>query len=181
MGKNRGQNRILNLKLQESFFTNDVITVAPKLLGKNIVRKLGNTDIKKFLITEVEAYRGEEDLACHASKGRTNRTEVMYWKGGFVYVYLIYGIHYMLNFVTGEVNNPQAVLIRGVEDISGPGRVGKALEIDKGFNKVSLLNSDTIWVEETNFQPKYKCLPRVGIDYAGEYWKNMPWRFIISK
>ncbi len=167
-------------KLDKEFFCRDVLEVAPDLLGKVIVRKHLDERLNKFIITEVEAYRGEEDLACHASKGRTPRTEVMYWQGGYVYVYLIYGIHYMLNFVTGNIDNPQAVLIRGVNEISGPGRVSKALKIDKEFNKTHVEDSDFIWIENSRSEISFSTGPRIGIDYAGEYWKNKPWRFIAK-
>lgn len=166
-------------KTNPSFFKQDVLDVAPAILGKYIVRQFENGEIRKFRITEVEAYRGEEDLACHASKGRTDRTEVMYWEGGYIYVYLIYGIHYMLNFVTGQKNNPQAILIRGVDGIIGPGRVTKQLQINKGLNKTNLLNSNEIWIEDGEPQ-NYKTSTRIGIDYSGEFWKNRPWRFIME-
>jgi len=169
------------VKLGKDFFCRDVLVVAPELLGKIIVRKFSDDSLKKFTITEVEAYRGEDDLACHASKGRTNRTEVMYWPGGFIYVYLIYGIHYLLNFVTAEIDKPQAVLIRGVDQIIGPGRVSKTLQIDKSLNKVSLFNSKNIWVEDANMNPLYTYAKRIGIEYSGEIWKNKPWRFILTK
>src|SRR5512145_53559 len=94
-------------RLDSNFFSRDVLAVAPELVGKVLVRSFENGLVERFIITEVEAYRGAEDLACHASKGRTPRTEVMYHHGGLVYVYLIYGMYWMLNFVTGEPNNPQ--------------------------------------------------------------------------
>lgn len=168
------------MKLGKDFFCRDVLEVAPDLLGKTICRICDDGSIKKFTITEVEAYRGEDDLACHASKGRTQRTEVMYWQGGYIYVYLIYGIHYLLNFVTAEKENPQAVLIRGVDNIIGPGRVSKALQINKSLNKECLLTSEEIWVEDSMQKQRYKTAPRIGIDYAGEVWKNKPWRFLIN-
>ncbi|MBI9066663.1 MAG: DNA-3-methyladenine glycosylase [Salinivirgaceae bacterium] len=167
-------------KLPNSFFTRDVLTVAPELLGKTICRKFKDGTVKRFTITEVEAYRGEEDLACHASKGRTARTEVMYWEGGYMYVYLIYGIHLLLNFVSGEKDNPQAVLIRGIDDVVGPGRVSKALDIRKEFNQIHLLNNNELWVEDSGIIANYKSDVRVGVDYAGEYWKNRPWRFMLT-
>src|SRR5574344_1807070 len=116
-----------------SFFRRDVLRVAPELVGKIIARDFGSGLVKRYPITEVEAYRGEEDLACHASKGRTARTEVMYHHGGKVYVYLIYGMYWMLNIVTSEEGHPSAVLIRGIEGFSGPGRVGRELKLDKSF------------------------------------------------
>ena len=157
-----------------------MLDVAPDLLGKILVRRYPNQTIKRFMITEVEAYRGEEDLACHASKGRTSRTEVMYWSGGHIYVYLIYGIHYMLNFVTEREGIPQAILIRGIDDIIGPGRVSKILEIDMSHNQTDLLFSDDLWVEDSVIKPEFKTSTRIGIDYAGEFWKNRPWRFIAQ-
>lgn len=167
-------------RLSAAFFERDVLEVAPELLGKTLVRKLPLGGIQRYVITEVEAYRGEDDLACHASKGRTPRTEVMYWPGGYVYVYLIYGIHKLLNFVTAGENNPQAVLIRGVDKVIGPGRVSRLLQITKDLNKASLLDSEEIWVEDAPIIADYQTAPRVGIDYAGDYWKNKPWRFFIK-
>jgi DNA-3-methyladenine glycosylase len=170
----------LEKRLSKAFFIRDVLDVAPDLLGKAIVRKFSNNEIRKFSITEVEAYRGEEDLACHARKGRTGRTEVMYWEGGHIYVYLIYGVHYMLNFVCAHENNPQAILIRGVDAFIGPGKVAKLLEIDKSINKQSLLNSDAIWLERGLKGVEYTTDVRVGIDYAPDLWKHKPWRYIIK-
>lgn len=166
-------------RLTYDFYKRDVLDVAPDLLGKIIFVQNGLQQ-KKFIITEVEAYRGTEDLACHASKGRTARTEVMYKSGGKLYVYLIYGMYWMLNVVTGEENNPQAVLIRGVENISGPGRVTRALGIDKSFYGENLLTSGRIWIADSNVPVNYNTSPRIGIDYAGEYWKNLHWRYFIS-
>ncbi len=167
-------------KLTDLFFQRDVLEVAPELLGKILVRKFDDDRIEKYKITEVEAYRGSEDIACHASKGKTLRTEVMFNAGGLVYVYLIYGIYWMLNIVTGKVNEPTAVLIRGVENISGPGRVGKALQLDKSFYGENLMTSKRIWVENTNLPVKFITTPRIGIDYAGEPWISKQWRFLIT-
>lgn len=167
-------------KLAGNFFRRDVLKVAPDLLGKILVRKFDDRPLARYKITEVEAYRGAEDLACHASKGKTPRTEVMFREGGFVYVYLIYGIYWMLNIVTGKIDEPSAVLVRGVENISGPGRVGNALQLDKSFYAENLLTSKRIWIENTNQAVKYNTTPRIGIDYAGEPWISNPWRFLIS-
>jgi DNA-3-methyladenine glycosylase len=167
-------------KLTPEFFLRDVLRVAPDLLGKKIVRQFTNGTIKKFTITEVEAYRGEEDLACHASKGRTNRTEVMYWSGGYIYVYLIYGMYYMLNFVTEKEGIPQAVLIRGIDEVKGPGRISKILKIDKTHNQTNLFDSDELWVEDVGLKPEFETDVRVGVDYAGDYWKNKPWRYLMK-
>lgn len=168
--------------LHKSFFLRDVLEVAPDLLGKYLVRKFPNGNIEKYLITETEAYRGEEDLACHASKGRTPRTEVMYHKGGLVYVYLIYGMYWMLNIVTGNENNPQAVLIRGIKDFNGPGKLTKHLQIDKSFYGEDLNSSNRLWVEDNLNHAPFEILKskRIGIDYAGDIWKNKLWRFCIG-
>ena len=103
---------IVSKRLPVDFFTRDVLCVASEMLGKVMVTRLKNGSGGKFTITEVEAYRGTEDKACHASKGRTARTEVMFHQGGSLYVYLVYGMYWMLNVVTGFENDPQAVLIR---------------------------------------------------------------------
>ena len=165
-------------RISHSFFSRDVLEVAPALIGQFLVVK-NNEGIRKYVITETEAYRGEDDLACHASKGRTKRTEVMYWEGGCLYIYLIYGMYYMLNIVTGKKDNPQAVLLRGIEKYDGPGKLTKGLEIDKSFNGEVLEISNRIWLEHTDKESAYSCHPRIGIDYAGEIWKNKPWRFKI--
>ena len=166
-------------RLPTSFFERDVLQVAPDLLGKYIVRQADGVQIA-YRIVETEAYRGEEDLACHASKGRTPRTDVMYRSGGLVYVYLIYGMHQMLNFVTAHEGEPQAALIRGVEGAVGPGRVSKLLQIDKSFYAENLSTSTRLWVEDRGEPaPKIKTDRRVGVDYA-EKWKNKLWRFIAN-
>ena len=167
-------------RLSPDFYQRDVLKVAPELLGKTLVRQFNKHTISRFKITEVEAYRGGDDLACHASKGKTARTSVMFDEGGKVYVYLIYGIYWMLNIVTGKIDEPSAVLVRGVENISGPGRVGNALQLDKSFYAENLLTSKRIWIENTNQAVKYNTTPRIGIDYAGEPWISNPWRFLIS-
>jgi len=170
----------MNSRLPNSFFQRDVLEVAPELLGKIIVRKFSNGNLEKFVITEVEAYSGNGDLACHASKGKTQRTEVMFREGGLVYVYLIYGMYWMLNIVTGKENDASAVLIRGIEGISGPGRVGKALQLDNSFNGENLFTSERIWIENAETVVKLTTSPRIGINYAGEPWISKPWRFIMK-
>jgi DNA-3-methyladenine glycosylase len=170
-----------DLILFKNFFLRDVLEVAPGLLGKTLVRRFDNGTIQRFKITEVEAYRGTEDLACHASKGRTPRTEVMFGEGGVVYVYLIYGMYWMFNIVTGPENDASAVLIRGLEGVSGPGKVGKILQLDKTFYGENLTTSHRIWVEDSNKTANFKTFPRIGINYAGEPWTSKPWRFVMDK
>ncbi len=169
------------MRLGEEFFTKNALDFAPEVLGKKIVRVYENGKKEEFLITEVEAYCGKEDLACHASKGRTKRTEIMFQKGGRVYMYLIYGMYWMLNFVCGEEDKPQAVLVRGVKGVAGPGRVGKRLALDKSFYGEDLLTSNRIWLESCNDQRIIiQTSKRIGVDYAGEIWANKPYRFFTE-
>lgn len=168
-----------SIRLGADFFQQDVLTVAPQLLGKTLVRKFDNQQISAYKITEVEAYRGTEDLACHASKGKTPRTQIMFESGGKVYVYLIYGIYWLLNIVVGKPNDASAILIREAGEISGPGRLGKKLQLDKSFYGEDLTTSERIWIEDAPIVKSYKSLPRVGIDYAGEPWVSNPWRFTL--
>ena len=160
-----------------NFYRRDVLEAAPDLLGKTLVRKFDDNSYFRSRITQVEAYRGQEDLACHASKGRTARTEIMFHRGGFIYVYLIYGMYWMLNFVTGPPEQPQAVLIRGLSDIRGPGRITKHLEINGDFYGEDLEYSERLWIENHDEPVNIQAGPRIGVDYAGEYWKKKPWCF----
>ena len=165
-------------RLGKVFYNRDVLVVAPDLVGKILVHETVQ-GTGRYIINDVEAYRGQEDLACHASKGITPRTSIMYDEGGKLYVYLIYGMYWMLNVVTAGKDNPQAVLLRGAGEYKGPGRVTKALGIDKSFYGEDLTISGRIWIEESGVKPDIKTGPRIGIDYAGEYWKNLPWRFYL--
>src|SRR5258705_5463915 len=125
------------------------------------------------MITEVEAYVGERDLACHARAGRTRRTEVLYGAGGVCYVYLCYGIHEMLNLVVGPRDWPAAVLIRGVEDCHGPGRVTRAMGINRRFNAVAAHTDGGMWIEDRGVKvPRriVRATPRIGVGYAGPVW-----------
>jgi DNA-3-methyladenine glycosylase len=167
------------MKLQRDFYIRDVLDVAPEIIGKKMVIRLADGSYGRYLVTEVEAYRGIEDRACHAFKGKTARTEIMFYEGGRLYIYLIYGMYWMLNIVTGEADNPQAVLIRGVETLPGPGKLTKSLGIDKSFYGEDLTSSERIWLEDSGIKPVVKTSPRIGIDYAGEYWASKPWRFYI--
>ncbi len=131
----------------------------------------------RLRIIETEAYRGVEDKACHASKGRTARTEPMFMDAGTIYVYLIYGMYWMLNFVCEREGEPQAVLIRGLEGYSGPGKLTKAIRIDKSFNKKNICNNDLIWIEDDGYKAEIITSSRIGINYAGEPWASKPWNF----
>jgi DNA-3-methyladenine glycosylase len=166
-------------RLSRDFYTRDVLEVAPELPGKYMVVRLKDGTTGRYKVTEVEAYRGSEDKACHAFKGRTARTEIMFHDGGRLYIYLIYGMYWMLNIVTGEKDNPQAILIRGVEEFPGPGKLTKSLGIDKSYYGEDLVTSDKIWLEDPGMDFSIKSGPRIGIDYAGEYWKTRPWRYYL--
>lgn len=166
------------MMLDQKFFDRDVLKVAPELIGKIIIREFEDGSIKRFRITQTEAYRGENDKACHASKGRTPRTEIMYHQPGTIYVYLIYGMYWMLNFVTEKPNDPQAVLIRAIEGYNGPGKLSKILQIDKSFNDQTIVNNQRIKLFDDLYQPEIITAPRIGVDYAGKIWSQKPWRFI---
>jgi DNA-3-methyladenine glycosylase len=169
------------MKLLSDFFDRDVLDVAPELVGKLLVRKFDDGKVIKLRITETEAYRGEEDKACHASKGRTPRTEVMYKSPGSIYIYLIYGMYWMLNIVTEKENVPQAVLIRGAGEYDGPGKLTKALKITKDLNTLNISNCSQMWIEDDGYCPQLSVAPRIGIDYAGEKWASKLWRFIDKR
>ncbi|MEX2045444.1 MAG: DNA-3-methyladenine glycosylase [Opitutus sp.] len=160
------------------------VALARWLLGKHLVRRLADGREDARLIVEVEAYNGEQDQACHARFGRTNRTEVMYRPGGCWYVYLCYGVHEMLNLVVGPAGWPAAILIRGVEGAMGPGRVTEALQIDRSLNGTSATNDTSgLWIEDRGIRLPRGCVktkPRVGVDYAGRVWATKPWRFVIE-
>jgi len=167
-------------QLAQSFFRRPVLEVAPELLGKQLVRSLPAGDVFRYRITEVEAYDGEADLACHASRGRTPRTDVMYEAGGVWYIYLVYGMYHMLNIVTGESGYPAAVLIRGVETISGPGRLTKKLFINKTLNQKKAIKHNGLWIEDDGLAVSAFAVtrtPRIGVAYAKE-WAEKPYRFV---
>ena len=168
-------------RISAGFFQRDVLEVAPELLGKVLVRRFDDGSRILGRITEVEAYRGSEDLACHASKGRTDRTEVMFGPGGFVYVYLIYGMYWMLNIVTGEKDAAQAVLLRGVDSVEGPGRLTRHFAVNGDFYAEDLGSSPRLWVENHPGTVEVIAGPRIGVEYAGEYWASRPWRFTTGR
>lgn len=168
--------RVVNPK---QFVSSDTLAHARSLLGLTLVRTTDRGP-ERIMITEVEAYDGENDLACHASKGRTKRTDVLYRAGGIWYVYLCYGIHEMLNLVVGPEGHPAAVLIRGVGAIAGPGRITKRLQIDRRLNGLPAKPASGLHLEDDGLKiPRalIKVTRRIGIDYAGPIWAAKPWRF----
>ena len=166
------------MKVQRDFYTRSAAEVAPLLLGKILCRRMpGGGEILRYRITETECYTAS-DTACHAHRGKTPRNSVMYELGGAAYVYLCYGIHNLLNVVTGEADNPEAVLIRGVEGFNGPGKLTKAMKIGRELNGVDLTASETLWLEDDGVQFNYTATPRIGIDYASEEDRARLWRFV---
>ena len=163
------------------FFDRPAARVARDLLGKQLVRRSGRAVVSS-MVTETEAYEGPHDLACHAARGRTARTEIMFGPPGTLYVYLIYGIHWMLNVVTGEAGYPAAVLIRAVEAASGPGRLTSALGIDKTLNGKVAGETTGLWFEDVGRKLSRRSVvrtPRIGVDYAGPVWSAKHLRFVL--
>lgn len=153
--------------------------LAPFLIGKLLCRNIDG-HIVKYRITETECYCGEEDTACHAHKGKTPRTKTLYEKGGTSYVYLCYGIHSLFNVVSGVKDHPEAVLIRGVEGFDGPGKLTRAMNIDRSLNGIDMTSSDLLWLEDDGTRLKYRRDKRVGIDYATPKYRDILWRFIAE-
>lgn len=168
------------MKLNDKFFHRDCLELAPDLVGKILVRRLDSGEEIRVRITETEAYRGTEDKACHASKGRTPRTEILYRESGIIYVYLCYGMHWLMNIISGEKEQPQGVLFRAGEDFEGPARLTKRLQVDKSFNGESFSDNERLWIEDDGKRFNLRTDKRVGIDYAGEEWAAKPWRFILD-
>ncbi len=187
--------------LSRDFYEQEVTLVARHLLGKRLVRSLDGQRLSGIIV-EVEAYRGEEDLACHAKSGCTPRNAVMYGPAGHAYVYFTYGMHWCINAVTGAVDYPAAVLIRairpdeGLEDMAlrrgrfprsqwcnGPAKLTQALRIDGSLNGFSLCDRNSgLWIEagEEISEDKVRTTPRIGIDSVPEPWKSKPWRFLAE-
>jgi len=184
------------LKISRTFYEQPTVQVARQLLGKYLVRI--HSDGKTVgRIVETEAYIGAKDLACHAARGRTARTEIMFGAAGHAYVYFIYGMYYCLNVVTEAADYPSAVLIRALEPVdgielmearrrtenrrnllSGPGKLCQVLAIDKSLNGADVCAS-VLYIEDRDEpEPRILATPRIGVDYAGK-WKDKPWRFLI--
>ncbi|MBA4137090.1 MAG: 3-methyladenine DNA glycosylase [Opitutus sp.] len=158
------------------------VALARWLLGKVLVRTTPRGREARAIL-ETEAYVGAHDLACHASKGCTPRTQVMFGAGGVWYVFLCYGIHEMLNLVVGPAGHPAAILIRGVERAVGPGRLTKQLNIDRALNGKLAAPASGLHLEDHGIvAPRGKIVvgPRVGVDYAGPIWAAKLWRFRIA-
>jgi len=184
-------NYLLMNKLNSSFYLQPTLKIAQELLGKFLIHNIGKKRIVGRII-ETEAYVGLKDKASHASRGRTPRTEIMFGPAGQAYVYLIYGMYYCFNVVTGRKDYPAAVLIRAIQPITvgediyprlqtptnGPGKVCRYLKIDKKLNGIDL-TGNVLWMEDRGIAVKKSQIgraKRIGVDYSGEY-KNKLWRF----
>jgi DNA-3-methyladenine glycosylase len=186
-----------HFKLGREFYRRPTLEVAESLLGKVLVRRLNGRKLAGKIV-ETEAYIGQEDLACHASRGKTPRTWILFEPGGCAYVYMIYGIYFCLNVVTETEGYPAAVLIRAIEPLShtsvmrelrkgpgrdhdigsGPGKLCMAMAIDKALNGEDL-SGNTLWIEDRKLEVgPVGTTPRIGVDYAGDY-RNKPWRFYV--
>ena len=175
----------MNKVLSQQYFSRPTVQVARSLIGKYLVRSIDGRAIAGKIV-EVEAYVGPQDKACHASKGRTKRTDVLFGPPGQSYVYLIYGMYHCLNVVTEREEFPAAVLIRAVEVdgvlIDGPGRLCRALQIDRSLNRINLTAQESLWFEDRGgriLRGQVAALPRIGVDYAG-VWAKKPWRFRLQ-
>ena len=173
--------------LTRSFYHKDTLEVARGLLGSVLVRRVGRKTVRARIV-ETEAYVGEDDLACHASKGRTKRTEVMYGEAGHAYVYMIYGMYHCLNIVTEAKDFPSAVLIRAVEidgvprkETDGPGKLCRFLDIDRSLNGWDVTRGGKLWIEsgKPSDGETVSATKRVGIDYAG-HCREYLWRFVLE-
>lgn len=178
-------------RLKREFFVRPTLEVCKEILGKIIIRKYKNKEIIGKIV-EVEAYIGPKDKASHSYKGKiTKRNRAEYLIGGHIYIYLVYGMYFQLNITTYIEGRPECFLIRALEPIknikdrkaSGPGKLCKALKLNKSFYGEDIVCSKRIWIEDWGIKIKSKDIkkaPRIGIDYAGPFWSKIPWRFYIK-
>lgn len=163
-------------RLPYDFYHRPCLEVARDLVGKVLVH-----NGQQLRISETEAYCGESDTACHASRGRTKRNEVLYADAGTVYVYLCYGIHWLLNVITGDVDDPQGVLIRACVDAEGPGKLTKRLGITGERNRENAVTSENLWLGDDGFRCEIVTDKRVGIGYASQADQDKLWRFKMAQ
>ncbi|HUB08317.1 MAG TPA: DNA-3-methyladenine glycosylase [Myxococcales bacterium] len=170
------------MRFPREFYAQPARDVAVQLLGARLVRRLGPRRHAVGRVVEVEAYVGPHDLACHASHGRTARTEVMFGPPGRAYVYFVYGMHHCVNVVTDPEGYPAAVLLRALEPLegleartSGPGRLCRALAIDRSLNGADL-RGDELYLEPGDPPRRVRATARIGVAYAGA-WARRRLRF----
>ena len=167
--------------LPYEFYARSCLDVAADLVGKVLVHRLPDGRELRARISETEAYAGVNDTACHAHKGKTARSRLLWEKAGTVYVYLCYGMHWMLNVITGEEGDPQGVLIRACVDHPGPGKLSKFLSITKELNASSILDGQRLWIEDDGLRPHITRDTRVGIGYASAEDQARLWRFKMEE
>ena len=168
--------------LRTDFFRRPAALVARELLGIELVRNQDGGPTSS-IITETEAYEGPHDLASHSSRGRTRRTEVMFGPAGRFYVYLVYGLHWMLNVTAGEPGDAAAVLIRGLGAVSGPARLTTALGIDDSLNGLEAAKQNGLWFEDRDHVVAPRQVlrsARIGVEYAGPKWARKKMRFVLK-
>ena len=163
-------------RLDYAFYHRHALEVAPELVGKVLVH-----NGMQLRISETEAYCGVSDTACHASKGRTKRNEVLYADAGTIYIYLCYGVHWLLNVITGDPEDPQGVLIRACVDAEGPGKLTKKLGITGTLNRDNAVTSRELWIGDDGFRCEVETDKRVGIGYASQEDQDRLWRFRMAK
>ena len=172
----------MNSKLSSHVFQREAIDLARDLIGTILVHRVRGKELRARIV-ETEAYVGPHDLACHAARGRTKRTQVMFGPGGHAYVYLIYGMYEMFNVVSGATGDAQAVLIRAAEpvgweaDLSGPGKLTREMRITRADNGIDLTADKLYFLRGEGKRPRIKLTKRIGVDYAGK-WKDELLRMI---
>ena len=164
----------------------NTVALAREMIGLTLCRRMPDGSINRLMIHETEAYDGPEDRACHAhGNRRTKRTAVMFERGGLSYIYLCYGIHWLLNIVTGPAEYPAAVLIRGAGAYDGPGKLTRATALDGELNQKALNRTNGLWLEDPGTRPfknsDIVATPRIGIDYAGPQWSMVEYRFVLNE
>ncbi|MDA7937583.1 DNA-3-methyladenine glycosylase [Pirellulales bacterium] len=167
--------------LEPSFFDRRADSVARELLGCWLIVQRANQHQEKHRIFEAEAYLGPQDLACHGRMGPTRRNRTMFGPAGYWYVYLCYGMHWMLNVVTGREGLPAAVLLRGVGETEGPGRLTKMLGVTKQYDGKRLEPISGLWIERGDGVPRRQIqrTPRIGVSYA-KHWADKPLRYLVN-
>ncbi|QQS20817.1 MAG: DNA-3-methyladenine glycosylase [Candidatus Moraniibacteriota bacterium] len=176
------------MRLPRTFYERETTIIARELLGATLTSRIDGRLIRGRIV-ETEAYHGEDDLACHASRGRTKRTETMYGAPGHAYVYLIYGMYHCLNVVTMSREFPAAVLIRAVSvphvsfsEVNGPGKLCRFFGITKEENGIDMVKGDRLSIERGALVSD-RCIlvtPRIGIEYAKNS-RDFPWRFVLKE
>ena len=169
------------MRINNEFYFQNADVAAPALVGKLLCLRCDTGEVLRMRITETECYMGVSDTACHACKGKTPRNSALWQEGGYSYVYLCYGMYDMFNIITGAEDDPQGVLIRGVEGYMGPGKFTKHCNLDRTFNRIDMKNSDRLWLEDDGYEPELSFGERIGIAYADKSDRERLWRFTDAR